>query len=521
MFCKAIPYEGAEPYLFISYCHADAEEVYPLIEELAAGKYRVWYDDGIHPGDDWPEVIANHLSNSAAVIAILSRNASASHNCRKEMTFALQQKKKVIPVMLSPVILSLGQKMQLSECQILTKRQSEEIPELTDRLTKAGQLTECRGISAMLREEVGAKTPDVKEAYTLFTEELYDDAGEMSVVIRPNRHPQEKTAEPAPVPENEPEKEPEQPEEEKEPTAPGLGSISGGPTPPAPAEGPAIPKDVPAAPAEAQAPVLFDSEDMWGDEDTVHLAGEEPAPNGDETVRIQPEPAEDAGEKTVRIVRREEWDAALIVLESGTLYKLEKKEVRLGRTKGDIQINNPKVSSLHAALYCAKEGMQIEDLDSTNGTSLSCAELEPNVKTPLSDCAPIVLGDDSVCICAFGEEARRIFSRNEFSYLVSTETGEIHPLSQAPLSLGRSYAWPGGTLSDKRVSRFHGTITYSENGYAFETSPRETTNDTLFNGIKLLPDSTVELRTGDVLSIGDIQHIVFKTLTFDFVETIK
>ena len=60
MNCRVKPYEGQEPYLFLSYCHKDATQVYPLLETMTRAGYRFWYDDGNHPGDEWPENIAQH-----------------------------------------------------------------------------------------------------------------------------------------------------------------------------------------------------------------------------------------------------------------------------------------------------------------------------------------------------------------------------------------------------------------------------------------------------------------------------
>lgn len=58
--CSVRPYEGDENYIFISYCHKDKAKVFPIIEQLAKDGFRVWYDEGIAPGEDWPEVIAAH-----------------------------------------------------------------------------------------------------------------------------------------------------------------------------------------------------------------------------------------------------------------------------------------------------------------------------------------------------------------------------------------------------------------------------------------------------------------------------
>ena len=38
------PYEGAEPYIFISYAHADSDEVLPVVEDLYRRGYNIWYD---------------------------------------------------------------------------------------------------------------------------------------------------------------------------------------------------------------------------------------------------------------------------------------------------------------------------------------------------------------------------------------------------------------------------------------------------------------------------------------------
>ena len=58
-------YEGTENYIFISYAHKDSDRVMPILEELRDEGYRIWYDDGIAPGSEWPENIAQHLDGAA------------------------------------------------------------------------------------------------------------------------------------------------------------------------------------------------------------------------------------------------------------------------------------------------------------------------------------------------------------------------------------------------------------------------------------------------------------------------
>ena len=46
-----IPYSGKDPYLFISYSHADTEKVYQILSMLQRNSCRLWYDDGITGGE--------------------------------------------------------------------------------------------------------------------------------------------------------------------------------------------------------------------------------------------------------------------------------------------------------------------------------------------------------------------------------------------------------------------------------------------------------------------------------------
>ena len=51
-------YVGDEPYLFASYAHLDGAVVFPELIYLRDQGYRVWYDEGIDPGNEWPEEVA-------------------------------------------------------------------------------------------------------------------------------------------------------------------------------------------------------------------------------------------------------------------------------------------------------------------------------------------------------------------------------------------------------------------------------------------------------------------------------
>ncbi len=112
-----VPYEGEKGFIFISYSHKDGPRVYPIIERLAAEGYRVWFDEGIDPGSEWPETIADHLSKSAVCMGFISENYLNSHNCKRELNFALMKQIPFLSIMLEEVTMSAGVEMQLSTNQ--------------------------------------------------------------------------------------------------------------------------------------------------------------------------------------------------------------------------------------------------------------------------------------------------------------------------------------------------------------------------------------------------------------------
>lgn len=142
--CSVVPFEGNEKYIFVSYCHKDKAKVFPVIERLVRDGHRVWYDEGIDPGSEWPEIIANHLNGCSVCIAFISENSLNSHNCRREINFALLKKKFFISVILEPVQMSLGMEMQLSSSQSIF-RYTLSNNEFFEKLYGADELNVCRG----------------------------------------------------------------------------------------------------------------------------------------------------------------------------------------------------------------------------------------------------------------------------------------------------------------------------------------------------------------------------------------
>ena len=114
-------YEGKEPYIFISYAHKDSARVLPILAQLQSRGYRVWYDEGIAPGSEWPENIAQHLNDCAVTVAFVSNNSMASPNCRREITYALSKKKPFLGIFLEQAEMSPGMELQMSAQQCVMK----------------------------------------------------------------------------------------------------------------------------------------------------------------------------------------------------------------------------------------------------------------------------------------------------------------------------------------------------------------------------------------------------------------
>ena len=139
------PYEGKDPYIFVSYSHRDTDRVMPMLEKLTADGYRIWYDEGIDPGTEWPESIAEHLMGSTVCLAFISENSLKSHNCRREINFALSRSNiGFLSVLLEEVKMSPGVELQLSSYQSLLMYKYGSRKEFLEKLSALELLAPCK-----------------------------------------------------------------------------------------------------------------------------------------------------------------------------------------------------------------------------------------------------------------------------------------------------------------------------------------------------------------------------------------
>lgn len=150
MKCRATPYQGQEPFAFFSYCHKDSNRVYPLIEELTELGYRIWFDEGIGIGDEWPEIIARKLEECNTFLVAMTPNYCCSHNCKNEMTYQVEDQKPMLPLMMEDFPLSGGIKLQLAGTQYL--RLFDRSPaDWAGLITNSGMLAACKGAPLSLQ----------------------------------------------------------------------------------------------------------------------------------------------------------------------------------------------------------------------------------------------------------------------------------------------------------------------------------------------------------------------------------
>ncbi|MBL8296605.1 MAG: toll/interleukin-1 receptor domain-containing protein [Bryobacterales bacterium] len=89
------------PGTFFSYSRDDAEFVLRITKDLRAAGINVWLDQlDIVPGQPWDRAVEEALEGCQRLLVGLSRSSVESSNVMDEVSYALDEKKTVIPVIL-------------------------------------------------------------------------------------------------------------------------------------------------------------------------------------------------------------------------------------------------------------------------------------------------------------------------------------------------------------------------------------------------------------------------------------
>ena len=133
-----------EPYIFVSYAHRDLAQLMPIITQMKKRGFKVWYDEGIEAGTEWPAFIEDRLQQCEVVLAFISKQSVASFNCRNEIQYALLLRKEVLVVYLENVDLPAGMGMQLSTCRAIYREGYRDTNAFVDAICAVQTLQRCR-----------------------------------------------------------------------------------------------------------------------------------------------------------------------------------------------------------------------------------------------------------------------------------------------------------------------------------------------------------------------------------------
>lgn len=89
--------------IFISYSRRDFDFAEKLVNALNADGRTVWIDRKIRAGAQFPDEIRNELDAAAAVIFIISPDSVESDWCRRELAYASENHKRIIPLLYRPL----------------------------------------------------------------------------------------------------------------------------------------------------------------------------------------------------------------------------------------------------------------------------------------------------------------------------------------------------------------------------------------------------------------------------------
>lgn len=451
MRCRAIPYEGNEPYLFFSYCRLNADSVYPIIERMASEGFRIWYDNGIHPGDDWPEVIADHINRCAACVAAVSEEFAGSHNCKNEMNYVVGREMVFVPIIMTDFVMTPGMKFMLAGSQYIRKFDFQDIESFYQRLLSADCLQNCRGLKNLLSSDDGeCNAPNAPIEQKIQKNEKCERPEKQEEILH-----QQCLCE-------------EYKHQEQE-------------------------KYEVYEPDGFDAQAIEDIGDIEDDDMTILEEVEE------HTIRI-----ESGSENIPRQL------AILIHIATGEVFELSKAMTKIGRGGScDFILTDRAVGSLHAIIGYNSSSYFLRDEDSLNGTWLNNQKIDGMRPVPLNKTSIIKLAREEL-LFAVGEFADEVLSKQKYSMLYCSETSESRILETSELIIGRSNAWAGGTLTDTRASREHGKIQYTNGEFIFMVSDKRTTNGTFLNGTPLEPGVHVALKDNDEIRIGHVYHIQFQ-----------
>ena len=87
------------PTIFVSYAREDSDVALKLSRDLKAAGAQIWLDQlDIPPGERWDRAVEAALERSKCMLVILSPRSVSSENVMDEVSYAIDEKKEIVPV---------------------------------------------------------------------------------------------------------------------------------------------------------------------------------------------------------------------------------------------------------------------------------------------------------------------------------------------------------------------------------------------------------------------------------------
>lgn len=141
-------YSGDEPYIFVSYSHSDAAQIYPLLSALKQRGINIWYDEGIEPGSSWRAGLADSIQGCQKVLFLVSSVSANSSNCGREVEYALSKDKPICVCFLERTQLNASLDFSLGSEQAIFA-DHYKWSDFTDKVEASLRGTKAEGITTL------------------------------------------------------------------------------------------------------------------------------------------------------------------------------------------------------------------------------------------------------------------------------------------------------------------------------------------------------------------------------------
>jgi pSer/pThr/pTyr-binding forkhead associated (FHA) protein len=205
-----------------------------------------------------------------------------------------------------------------------------------------------------------------------------------------------------------------------------------------------------------------------------------------------------------------------LVDSAGREQHLRPGENLVGR-EGDILLTDSRCSRKHAKVYLEGGKVFVEDLGSTNGTTVNGQPLQANTRVEIKQGDTVAFAGVEMTLHFPGEAGATQLPQSNKTAMLDTSPsverpiaylvgdGERHALREGANTIGRK---PDNhiVIPDPYVSGAHGVLEI-ENDSAHYTDTGST-NGSFLNGARLEPQQRATLKPGDVLKLGQKEFTI-------------